>query len=398
MIICNLKREYISLIIACTLLVLSLFFLVIEKPQGELVDNEEFYVGVAFCGNTTIEAKKLVDRVKNYTNLFVLQSGPVSWNETLTTEVCDYATNSGLDIIVYFGDLNYRILKEDDLIWRLKWVKNAKDRYDSKFLGIYMYDEPGGIYLDYNWTEADILPRGDTIDDLTYDSITYLYRLGFQVLDKGFRYAKTYSDNVFVSDYGLYWFDYLAGYDVVLVQIGWNHTLEQDIGLARGAANMLDKNWGSMITWKYNRPPYLDSAETIFDQMVISYECGAQYVVIFNYPTFEDKQFGVLTDEHFDVLERFWNDVVHGPEYSWGSINGSAAFVLPKNYGWGMRHPQDRIWGWFGPDEISAQIWNISRSLLSEYGYTLDIIYDENLSLDDTYMKYYFWDGTTFTP
>ena len=38
--------------------------------------KSDFYFGVAFCGNTTQEAKLLIDKVKDYTNLFVLQSGP----------------------------------------------------------------------------------------------------------------------------------------------------------------------------------------------------------------------------------------------------------------------------------------------------------------------------------
>ena len=61
------------------------------------------HVGVAFQGNTTAEANLLIDRVKDYTNLFVLGSSPVSRKEETTTEVCDYAVASGLDIIVNFG-------------------------------------------------------------------------------------------------------------------------------------------------------------------------------------------------------------------------------------------------------------------------------------------------------
>ncbi len=369
-----------------------------NQIEGDLAKDEQFYVGVAFCGNTTGEAIKLIDRVKGYTNLFVLQSGPVSENKTITTEICDYAAKAGLDIIVYFGDLDQRILEEKDMLWRISWVKNAKDRYNEKFLGTYLYDEPGGIYLDYNWTEDDILPRNATIADITYNSIANLYTYGFQVLDQGFRTAKTYSDNVFVSDYGLYWFDYLAGYDVVLAQVGWNHTLEQDIALVRGAARIQDKSWGSMITWKYDEPPYLDSGEAVFEQMLISYECGAEYIVLFNYPTLEGNDFGVMTEEHFEALERFWYEIVQSFDYSQGSIVGDSAMVLPKNYGWGLRHPMDRIWGWFGPDELSAQIWDLSRSLLSTHNYTLDIIYDDGLELDNTYKEYIFWNGTTITP
>jgi hypothetical protein len=53
---------------------------------------KQTYIGVAFCGDTVDQAEQLIDRVKNYTNLFILQSGPISMDENATTEICDYAT------------------------------------------------------------------------------------------------------------------------------------------------------------------------------------------------------------------------------------------------------------------------------------------------------------------
>ena len=56
------------------------------------------YVGIAFCGNTTDQAKLLIDKVKSYTNLFILDSGrnPISENQSKVEEVCDYAVGKGL--------------------------------------------------------------------------------------------------------------------------------------------------------------------------------------------------------------------------------------------------------------------------------------------------------------
>jgi hypothetical protein len=84
-------------------LVLTASFLVSHSIIGGNVDETPFYVGVTFCGNTTGEAKLLIDKVKDYTKLFVLQSWGISNNETATTEICDYATASGLNIIVNLG-------------------------------------------------------------------------------------------------------------------------------------------------------------------------------------------------------------------------------------------------------------------------------------------------------
>ncbi len=110
----------------CLLLIVSTAFFVSSVHENENIETTEFYVGVSFCGNTTAEAKLLIDRIKDYTNLFVLQSGPVSENETATNEICDYAVDAGLDIIVYFGDLQPKILLDKDLLWRLSWLSTAK--------------------------------------------------------------------------------------------------------------------------------------------------------------------------------------------------------------------------------------------------------------------------------
>jgi hypothetical protein len=193
----------------------------------------------------------------------------------------------------------------------------------------------------------------------------------------------------FTSDYALYWFDYLGGYDVVLAQFGWNHSLIQDIALIRGATRMQNKTWGAIITWKYREPPYLDNGEEIYRQMRMAYESGAKYVIIFNYPKIND--YGILTDEHFEALERFWNEVVKTPQVVHGSIAAEASLILPRSYGWGMRNREDRIWYW-GPDEKSPHIWEFSRNLLARYGLRLDIVYNyTSFLVTGKYPQIYYW-------
>src|SRR4030066_2462603 len=69
--------------------------------------NEELFFGVTFGGKTTDEAKLLIDKVKGYTNLFVVDSWDISLNETALDEICEYATNADLSIIVYFNFVLY---------------------------------------------------------------------------------------------------------------------------------------------------------------------------------------------------------------------------------------------------------------------------------------------------
>jgi flagellar basal body-associated protein FliL len=388
----QLKKSLISLIIIVTVLVAAVSgsFFFFNQSQSQPVKAEKFYVGVAFCGNTTAEARLLIDRVKSYTNLLVLQSGPVSKNETATNEICDYAVQAGLSIVVYFGDLNPRVLTNETR-WRTNWVNTARQRWGERLLGVYYYDEPGGIWLDSDWSQ---FPRAFTPNS-TYDSVATRFIRGFQ-RDPGTVQLKNNSIPIFVSDYALYWFDYLSGYDVVLAQVGWNRSLPQDIAMLRGAARIQNRDWGAIIGWKYTAPPYLDTGVNIYSQMVDAYTAGAKYIVLFNYPQLDGNAYGVMTDEHFDALERFWNDVVKNPTIVPGSIAAETALVLPKNYGWGMRNPEDHIWGFWGPDDKSTQIWTISCTLLSQYGLHLDIVYDDpNFPLEAQYAKVYYWNQTT---
>lgn len=92
----------------------------------------------------------------------------------------------------------------------------AKQKWGDQFLGVYYYDEPGGIFIDHKWSElepfAQNLPR-----NLSYDMADNSYVNLFH-MDDGFKFLEANHIDDFVSDYALYWFDYLAGYDVVLAR------------------------------------------------------------------------------------------------------------------------------------------------------------------------------------
>jgi hypothetical protein len=354
---------------------------------------DECYVGVAFCGNTTGEAKLLIDRVKDYTNLLIIQSGPVSVNETALNEICEYSIGANLDVIVFFGDLDPRIIANDtSKSWRTAWVDLAKLRWEDNLLGIYYYDEPGGMWLD-TITNETLIRRGGLPSNATYSSIAQRAVSELRK-DPGIVQLKNNSIPIFVSDYALYWFDYLAGYDVVFTEMGWNHSLAQDIALTRGAATLQDKEWGAIVTWRYDQAPYLDSGEAIYNQMVAAYQAGAKYITIFNYPQMIDNLYGVMQDEHFEALERFWNDAVNR-KISHSLITAKAVLVLPKDYGWGMRHLNDRIWGYWGPDDKSPTIWERKNTLLEQYGYALDIVYeDSTFPVAGKYDHVYLWNST----
>ena len=65
--------------------------------------QEKFFFGVTYGQNTVEEAKVLIDKVKNYANLFIINSYPITTNNTepeVLNEICDYAAKSDLYFIV----------------------------------------------------------------------------------------------------------------------------------------------------------------------------------------------------------------------------------------------------------------------------------------------------------
>ena len=398
-------RYIVTLGLVLTLIFVSSSFL-FHNPKEPITNNQELpvYVGVSFCGNTTAQAKALIDKTKTYTNLFVLQSGPISKNETAINEICNYAIKANQKIIVYFGWF------DTECQWQIPWVEQAKQRWKNQLLGIYYYDEPGGIQIDYNWAsfferikeynytlyqELTSASIDDNLDiEKFYDVSAELY-IDFIANDPGIKELKEQNITTFTSDYALYWWDYLGGFDVILTQLGWNNSIVQEIALVRGAARMQNRSWGTIITWKFDEPPYLDSSKKIYEQMITSYEAGAEYIIIFNYPQIENNPYGTMTEEHFIILEKFWTEInrLSNLEEKAEIIKPDVVLVLPRNYGWGMRHPEDRIWFW-GPDEKTQQIWEFSRELILQYGLNMDIIYqDSQYSNLDQYETIYYWDN-----
>jgi hypothetical protein len=373
------------------------------SPQKVDPETTPFYLGVSFNGNTTAEAKLLIDRVKTYTNLFVVQSGPVSINETSMNEIVDYAVASDLDVIVHFGFFN------PNYPWQLPWLDKAKERWGERFLGVYLNDEPGGVLVDLNWTgyftqtrisnQTDYILHSPAIDmalngtlapDYSQAASHFYYQLWYNF---SLNELKSRSIPAFTSDYALYWFDYLGGYDVVFTEFGSNSSLTQNVALDRGAARMQNKTWGAIITWTYDQPPYIASGTAIYQQMLDAYLAGAKYIVVFDYPTLPGNQYGILTDEHFEAIEQLW--VATKTVKPDDNQKDDAVLVLPQNYGWGLRSEDDRIWGVWGPDEKSQQIWNISRFLLAKYDFRLDMVYDDpSFPISNQYAHVYYWNQT----
>jgi hypothetical protein len=355
--------------------------------------NSEVYFGVTFGLNTTGQADLLIDKVKGYTNLFIIDSWTLDTiNETINgtslTQVCNYAVTQGLNIIVYFAFISHIIYP-----WQIKWVEDAKQRWGNKLLGIYFYDEPGGKQIDLQaWNHDSTVFANSTNYDEAANA--YVESLGSV---QSMQDLKTLGIPAFTSDYALYWFDYLAGYHTVFVELGGtNYNVEvQQIALCRGAANVQNKQWGAIITRSNLNPPYVENGTALLQDMLTAYQAGAKYIIVFNYPTYpETNPYGILSQDQFNAMENFWNQIHSHQKSTFGTTNGQIALVLPKNYGWGMRNSTDRIWGLWNPDSLSTIIWNDLNQLTKTYGLRLDIIYnDTQFNFEGKYSKIYYWDS-----
>jgi len=128
--------------------------------------------------------------------------------------------------------------------------------------------------------------------------------------------------------------------------------------------------------------------------MELAYRAGAKYIIVFNYPKIGS--YGILTDEHFFALENFWNYAHTHPEEH-GIEEGEVAYVLPENYGFGFRDPNDTIWGLWEADELSKNIWDDVNNLTNTYSARLDIVYNDpefNNFVENRYSKLIFWNKT----
>lgn len=429
----SLKKSHLASVILITLVILTAAIIV--KSGFQSIAAPTAYVGVTYGGNSVGEAKQLIDKVKGYSNLFVLQSGDLQRNFEAVNEIGDYAVSAGLNFLPYFG--NY--IEAPFSVW----LDSAKQRWGNHLLGVYYSDELGGKMLD-DYSEFEDQSTGNSISKTRYGDIvvekpsgvvihyelngkinlheptqdypdgvysTYYPNGTIAIKQSNFAPTTTYqqlasqrpfkdqneaaerfisrnqedlgflknSTTVFSSDYALYWFDYQAGYDVMLAQLGWNISLNQQIALCRGAATAQGKDWGVIVTWKYNSPPYLDSGDEVFNQLKTSYEAGAKYFLLFNYyEEGKSNPYGTLQKEHFQALESFWNNVVKNPAVVHGSAKADSVLVLPQNFGGGLRWRTDIVWGIFKPDDTSGKLWDLLQDGLAVHDLRLDVVYADS--------------------
>ncbi|MBN1618156.1 hypothetical protein JW887_02320 [Candidatus Dojkabacteria bacterium] len=345
------------------------------------VEQPDLFFGLDVAYENIEEIKVLVDKVSSYTNLFVIGCTGITHDTVKLDEMCQYLYDRGFSFIVY---VEWSI--------RAQWLVDAKERWGNRLLGFYAFDEAGGYQLDLNQYRP--VHEADNITDATNQFIGTVNR-SLNRVNIGFTESTNFP--LFTSDYAFYWFDYKGGYDVVLAQLGWNYSRQLNVGMVRGAATVQGKEWGAIVTWTYNNPPYIESGPELYEDLVLAYENGAKYIVIFD----SDKNYmrGILENEHLEAMKTFWEYASENPRES-HPVKDRLAFVLPENFAYGFRGPLDKIWGLWEAEsipEFSEELCTELNRLMVEYDKNLDIIYNDHLELD-VYGKYFFWNETILEP
>jgi hypothetical protein len=375
-------KQLFFVAIFCFLLVVPLAFTSIFLLDSSKKESTDVFIGIDVAYSDIEEIKTLVDEVSSYTNLFVIGSTGISHDQMKLEETCQYLSDQDMQFIIY-----------TDTSRTLKMINDVARKYEDNFMGLYYDDEQGGKQLDifeYRWVKE--------AENYTDAANKFVERLNGWLNRRTIRnetlpYAPS-DFPLFTSDYSLYWFDYQAGYDVVFAEFGWNYSRQLNVALCRGAATVQNKEWGVMITWTYNDPPYIESGPELYEDMVLAYENGAKYILVFD--TNENYTEGILKEEHFVALEEFWQYTQTHPRNN-NQIEKRAAFVLPSDYGYGFRGPEDKIWGLWENTTLSLEMGYHLGYFLEEHGMNLDIIYGNEITTNEIYSKYIFWNGIIVT-
>jgi hypothetical protein len=284
----------------------------------------------------------------------------------------------------------------------MQFFSTTVKQWGDKFLGAYIFDEPGGKQLDYapgttHYIDKPI-KQADNSSDAAQKYVKDLY--GFAIDYAGPSYYDVPNLRVFTSDYGLYWFDYLSGYNVVFGEFVGNQSRQLTVALCRGAANVQGRDWGAIITWKYQQPPYLENGTELYTDMVLAYNNDAKYIVVFDSPdnntATSDLGLGILQQEHLDAMKQFWDYAIDNPSVD--KDPAQVAYVLPADYGSGFRGPNETIWGLFPADQnLAPKIWTAINNTITQNGENLDIVYEtltDNFKTRLMYDQLIYWNGT----
>lgn len=370
--------------------------------------SPSLYLGVDIAFESMPQTIQLIDNISAYTNLIIIGCaqkigsnglGGGVYNQTRLSFISQYVYDKGLNFIVYSDDPSYP---------SKQWLENATKEFGSHFLGLYYLDEPGGKQLDQAVSPA--VTSAENFSDAADQYVTTInqwLRNSSYAITNNFDYPTEYQ--LFTSDYGLYWYDYEAGYNTVFAEFGVNagnenYSRQLSISLCRGAATAFNQSWGVMITDESRSYPYMENSSQLYNDMVLAYENDAKYIVVFdsnlNYTQ------TILSSQQLNAIKQFWQYAQENPR-TVSLPSDRSAYVLPEDYGYGFRDPNDTIWGLWTTDYDGAASLNFTTDIsmcvvtfLQMFGQKLDILYaNGNVPIRTLgYQNLIYWNDTTIIP
>ena len=394
--------KHVALLVLAILLVSALagaFFLRSyvwsDNISAEDPSQPSFFVGVDIPYANLTAVERRIDQVSSYANLIVVGCTNITYDPAKLSIVCQY---------IYDKDMYFQVYSERSL--DRQWVTDALSKWGNHFLGMYLWDEPGGKQVDLAHDQA-ILNSTNPFNNPNLQIENYSdAEKGFEgILNMGLTRASNYGSvtlPTFTSDYALYWFDYKAGYDTLYAELGWNYSRAINVDCVRGAATVQNKTWGAMITWTYTQPPYIESGSELYTDMKYAYDNGAKYIIVFD--SNANWTEGILQPEHLAAMQQFWDYTKNNPQIE-KSAADKVGYVLPDSFAYGFRGyisedlPVDKIWGLFPAPNFTKAICIDLNKAINQYGNNLDIIYDDPAfpNYSTSYGQLIFWNGTTIS-
>ncbi len=393
---CHSLRRNILLValLGIVALVLVAAFAEIDFYGKQAAEEPEVFVGVDLGYGDDSLVYNVSEAVAGHANLIILGSLDVTMNTTKLVAVCDYLYRKGFYFIIYVGFAKVGYLPP--LGPDQTFFQTAKSRWGGKFLGAYMFDEVGGKQLDGMNSPYQPVPKANDV----HDAAAHFF-FGANPYLALYRdvYYSTPQLRLYTSDYCLYWFDYLCGYNVIFTEYVGNHSHQLASALVRGAATCQGKQWGAIMTFGSCENPNscFENATEMYASMMLAWQNGAKYIVVFDSPgnfSIPQTQWGVLTQDHLDAIRRFGD---YTQSHQQPQLRVETAYVLPSDYGFGFRSANDTIWGLWLADALSPKVWQDVNSLLNTYNMSFDVVYEDRTDSILTNLPYktlFFWNGT----
>ena len=119
------KQQYIVTMFLCLLIFLVWIGYAFATSVSSSEDMREFFVGIDVAYNNVDEMYDIIDRVCDYTNLFVIGAEAISHNETVLSEVCQYLYDLNMKFIIYTDSRSQTVLT---------LIQEIGEKYPDNFL------------------------------------------------------------------------------------------------------------------------------------------------------------------------------------------------------------------------------------------------------------------------